>query len=79
MKNNIIIFFAIPMQSLKYSFQTRQHVCFVTECYNGGDLLFHIVRDRKFDEDKARFYGAEITLAIGYLHELKILLRSLKV
>ena len=41
--------------------------------------MFHVIRAQKFDEDRARFYGAEITLAIGYLHELKILLRSLKV
>ena len=67
------------MQSLKYSFQTRQNIYFVTEFYNGGDLMFHIMKARRFDEDRARFYGAEITLAIGYLHELKILLRSLKV
>jgi serine/threonine protein kinase len=51
----------------------------VTEFYNGGDLMFHIQRVQRFDEDRARFYGAEITLAIGYLHELKILLRSVKV
>ena len=51
----------------------------MTEFYNGGDLMFCIQRARKFDEDRARFYGAEITLAIAYLHELKILLRSLKV
>jgi novel protein kinase C epsilon type len=51
----------------------------VTEFYNGGDLMFHIQRARKFDENRARFYGAEITLAVGYLHELKVLYRSIKV
>ena len=41
--------------------------------------MFHIQRARKFDEDRARFYGAEVTLAVGYLHELKIIYRGIKV
>ena len=41
--------------------------------------MFHIQQARRFDEDRARFYGAEITLAIGYLHSLKVILRSVKV
>ena len=71
--------FFTPIQSLKYSFQTRQHICFVMEFYNGGNLLFHIQRARKFNEDRTRFYGAEVTLAVGYLHELKIIYRGMKV
>ena len=49
------------------------------EFYNGGDLLFHIQKAQKFDEDRARFYGAEVTLAVGYLHELKIIYRGMQV
>ena len=67
------------MQSLKYSFQSHQRIYFVTEYYPGGDLMFHIQRVRKFDENRARFYGAELILALGYLHELKILYRDMKV
>ena len=67
------------MQSLKYSFQSRQRIYFVTEYYPGGDLMFQIQRARKFDEVRARFYGAELTLALGYLHELKIVYRDIKV
>ena len=77
--DNIILSHTILMQSLKYSFQTRKHICFVTEYYPGGDLMFNVRRVGKFDENRARFYGAEIILAIEYLHKLKILLRTLKV
>ena len=36
---------------------------------NGGDLMFHMQRQRKLPEEHARFYSAEITLALHFLHE----------
>jgi serine/threonine protein kinase len=32
----------------------------------------------KFPEARARFYAAEITLALGYVHQLDIIYRDLK-
>lgn len=42
---------------------------FVIEFVNGGDLMFHMQRQRRLPEDHARFYAAEISLALNYLHE----------
>ena len=42
---------------------------FVIEYINGGDLMFHMQRQRKLPEEHARFYSAEITLALHFLHE----------
>ena len=67
------------LQSLKYSFQTHDRLCFVMEYVNGGDLFFHLSRERVFSEERTRFYGGEITMAIGYLHELGVIYRDLKV
>ncbi|CAM1308982.1 AKT3 (predicted) [Pycnogonum litorale] len=64
--------------SLKYSFQTLDKLCFVMEYVNGGELFFHLSRERIFNEDKTRFYGAEIILAIEYLHKEGIIYRDLK-
>ncbi|XP_069169347.1 RAC serine/threonine-protein kinase isoform X4 [Procambarus clarkii] len=64
---------------LKYSFQTNDHLCFVMEYVSGGELFFHLNEAHTFPEERARFYGAEICLAIGYLHERKIIYRDLKV
>jgi len=40
----------------------------MTYC-EGGDLLFYINKEKKFNEDKARFYMSEIILAIEHLHK----------
>lgn len=66
------------LTSLKYSFQTHDRLCFVMEYVNGGELFFHLSRERVFSEDRTRFYGAEITMAIQYLHKLGVIYRDLK-
>lgn len=66
-------------QYLKYSFQTNDRLCFVMEYVNGGELFFHLNQERIFPEERAKFYGAEICLALGYLHERNIIYRDLKV
>ncbi len=35
----------------------------------GGELFFHLSRLKKFPEPMARFYTAEITLALETLHD----------
>ena len=38
---------------------------------NGGELFVHLRNERAFTEERARFYSAEITSAIGYnLHKI---------
>ncbi|ODM97918.1 RAC serine/threonine-protein kinase [Orchesella cincta] len=64
--------------SLKCSFQTNDRLCFVTEYVNGGELFFHLSKEKAFSEDRTRFYGAEIISAIGYLHQNGIIYRDLK-
>lgn len=59
-------------------FQTPTRLFFVIEYINGGDLMFHMQRQRKLPEEHARFYSAEITLALHFLHERGIIYRDLK-
>uniref|UniRef100_A0A1A7YQF9 Serine/threonine-protein kinase Sgk1 n=1 Tax=Iconisemion striatum TaxID=60296 RepID=A0A1A7YQF9_9TELE len=63
---------------LHYSFQTVDKLYFVLDYVNGGELFYHLQRERVFLEPRARFYAAEIASALGYLHSLHIVYRDLK-
>uniref|UniRef100_A0A4W3J8J2 Serine/threonine-protein kinase Sgk1 n=1 Tax=Callorhinchus milii TaxID=7868 RepID=A0A4W3J8J2_CALMI len=63
---------------LHYSFQTADKLYFVLDYINGGELFYHLQRERCFLEPRARFYAAEIASALGYLHSLNIVYRDLK-
>ncbi|KAK2088463.1 RAC-beta serine/threonine-protein kinase [Saguinus oedipus] len=65
-------------QALKYAFQTHDRLCFVMEYANGGELFFHLSRERVFTEERARFYGAEIVSALEYLHSRDVVYRDIK-
>lgn len=59
-------------------FQTPSRLFFVIEFVNGGDLMFHMQRQRRLPEEHARFYSAEIVLALNFLHQRGIVYRDLK-
>ncbi|KAG0270060.1 Serine/threonine kinase [Actinomortierella ambigua] len=59
-------------------FQTDTRLYFVMEYVRGGDLMMHIQRDRRFGEQRAKFYGCEVLLALQYFHQNNIVYRDLK-
>lgn len=63
---------------LKFSFQSAQELYFVTDYKSGGELFWHLQREGRFTEDRARFYIAELVLALEHLHKYDIVYRDLK-
>lgn len=64
---------------LKYAFQSSAKIYLVMEYLEGGELFNLLRKNKRFNEDAARFYLAEVFLAIDYLHkEMKIIYRDLK-
>ena len=63
---------------LQYAFQTDTKLYLIMEFINGGEIFYHLKRESRFVEERARFYAAEIVLALEHLHSLGILYRDLK-
>jgi len=63
---------------LHYAFQNPDKLYFVMDFLNGGEMFTHLRKNIKFTEKKTRFYGAELILALKWLHDNKIIYRDLK-
>lgn len=61
---------------LKYAFQTESKLYMVLPYLNGGELFFHLKSKGRFEEERAKFYAAEIVLALECLHQHTIVYRS---
>jgi len=63
---------------LNYAFQTHDKLYFVLDYCAGGELFFHLGKEGHFAEERARFYTAQIVLALEHLHGLNVVYRDLK-
>nr|AML79540.1 putative LOV domain-containing protein [Hedwigia ciliata] len=68
------------LPTLYASFQTVTHVCLITDFCAGGELFLLLEQQprKHFWEDSARFYAAEVLLALEYLHCKGVVYRDLK-
>nr|AHZ63907.1 phototropin [Entransia fimbriata] len=68
------------LPTLYTSFQTKTHVCLITDFCPGGELYYVLDRQphKRVSEDAARFYIAEVILAVEYLHLMGVTYRDLK-
>lgn len=64
--------------NLYVSFQDEKRVYMLMEYVIGGELFSQLRRVGRFSNETARFYAAEIILALEYLHSKDIVYRDLK-
>ncbi|KAJ8679289.1 hypothetical protein QAD02_015076 [Eretmocerus hayati] len=65
--------------NLHYAFQDDNNLYLVMDYYCGGDLLTLLSKfEDRLPEDMARFYIAEMVLAIGSIHDLRYVHRDIK-
>jgi serine/threonine protein kinase len=60
------------------TFQDDSYLYFLMEYISGGELFTCIRRSSRLSNPVAKFYAAEIALAISYLHSMNIVHRDLK-
>uniref|UniRef100_A0A1J3J404 non-specific serine/threonine protein kinase n=1 Tax=Noccaea caerulescens TaxID=107243 RepID=A0A1J3J404_NOCCA len=68
------------LPALYASFQTKTHICLITDYYQGGELFMLLDRQPRkvLKEDAVRFYAAQVVVALEYLHCQGIIYRDLK-
>ncbi|KAH8554140.1 kinase-like domain-containing protein [Umbelopsis sp. PMI_123] len=67
--------FIVP---LKFAFQSPDKLYLVLAFVNGGELFHHLQVEGRFNEDRARFYTAELLCALECLHGFDVVYRDLK-
>jgi serum/glucocorticoid-regulated kinase 2 len=67
--------FIVKMQ---YVMQNDLRVYFLMDLILGGELFTLILNEKRFSEQRTRFYSAQVILALGFLHNKKIIYRDLK-
>lgn len=65
------------LTNLYCSFQTENRIYFAMEFIGGGDLMWH-VQNQRLSVRRAKFYAAEVLLALKYFHDNGVIYRDLK-
>ncbi|CAD8063714.1 unnamed protein product [Paramecium sonneborni] len=67
--------FIVNMHS---AFQDRENLYLLLDLLSGGDMRYHICKNKRFSEEEAQFFAACIILSLEYLHQQGIIHRDLK-
>eukprot|EP00768_Dysnectes_brevis_P002661 gnl/Dysnectes_brevis/1965_a2259_1334.p1 GENE.gnl/Dysnectes_brevis/1965_a2259_1334~~gnl/Dysnectes_brevis/1965_a2259_1334.p1 ORF type:complete len:834 (+),score=269.58 gnl/Dysnectes_brevis/1965_a2259_1334:221-2722(+) len=59
-------------------YRDTEKVYMLLDYIPGGELFWHLRRHHRFPLEVAKFYAAELVLALGYLHERNVCYRDLK-
>lgn len=63
---------------MKYHFKDNVYIYFVLPFIAGGEMFTHLRKTGKYEEHASKFYGAQVILALEYLHSCELVYRDLK-
>ena len=64
--------------NLIYSFQDYENLYLVMDYLKGGDLRFHICKNRNITENQTKFFLACLTLGLEFIHSHNLMHRDIK-
>lgn len=64
--------------NMVYSFKDNANLYMALEYVNGGEMFTYLRRVGRFSESQSRFYAAQLTLVLEYLHSINVVYRDLK-
>lgn len=64
--------------NMHFAFQTKDYLYIVLDYLSGGDLRYHICKQKKFNEEQAKFFISCLILALEYLHSNGLIHRDIK-
>ncbi|XP_043482285.1 cAMP-dependent protein kinase catalytic subunit 1-like [Leptopilina heterotoma] len=63
---------------MEYFFKDNSYIYMILPFVSGGEMFNYLKQMGKFDENTAKFYAAQVTLALEYLHFCDVVYRDLK-
>ena len=63
---------------LVMAFQTKYKLFFILEYCPGGELFHQLCKEGRFPEPRAKFYAAQVILALEHIHSYRFIYRDLK-
>lgn len=63
---------------MHYVFQSEFRLYFFMDYVNGGNLYENMFSNKRFDEEQVKFFAAQLVIALGYMHNNKVIHRDLK-
>lgn len=61
-----------------YAFQDRENLYLVMDLMTGGDLRYHMAKNRRFTEEQTKFFAACVVSGLEYIHGNGVLHRDIK-
>ena len=64
--------------NMHFAFQDYSKLYLVMDLLTGGDLRYHIAKEKTFSEAQTKFFIANLVLSLEYIHSQKIIHRDIK-